>query len=376
MAARPPRANRYNTFDEALPLLKPLATNALASVQSDLEAASRTPPGSNTYKAWRVFLLLVCSVCLNAFLAIYTKNDDGDETNKPPIGESSSIMSPRFDYKWALWLALGGGVSGALATIIQVLTLMPLRTTLNYQHRHGTTTMKAIKTLHSNGGYSRYYQGLTTALVYRTLARFGDTATNVGILALLGSNTSTGKLPVLVKTIPASLCAVVIRFILTPIDTVGTVIRTEGKPGLKTLRRKIKDRGITCLWSGALAGSAVSFVELYFWFGTYNYLREVLPKQQTRDWIVSRRVLIGFCASLISYAMLFPVVALRMMYLLFHNVDTKIIKDVREISVADGGLVLFGRGWQKRIFERGIQGLVFAVLWKVFWDLWNDYTDF
>ena len=100
--------------------------------------------------------------------------------------------------------------------------------------------MKAIKTLHSNGGYSRYYQGLTTALVYRTLVRFGDTAANVGILALLGSNTSTGKLPILVKTVFASLCAVVIRFILTPIDTVGTVIRAEGKPGLKSLRRKVR----------------------------------------------------------------------------------------------------------------------------------------
>lgn len=74
---------------------------------------------------------------------------------------------------------------------------------------------------------------------------------------------------------------------------------------------------------------------------------------------------IGLCAGLISYAMLFPVVAIRMMYLLFHGTDTKPIKGVREILVADGPLVLFGRGWQARIIERGLQGAVFIFFWTL-----------
>lgn len=102
------------------------------------------------------------------------------------------------------------------------------------------------------------------------------------------------------------------------------------------------------------------------WFATYNYLREVLTKQYTIEWVLSRQAFIGFSASLVSYAMLFPLVALAMMYLLFHGADTKSLKEIREIVVADGGLVLFGRGWQTRILERGCQGAVFAVLWKVF----------
>lgn len=40
-----------------------------------------------------------------------------------------------FDFKGALKKALGGGVAGAAAMVIQVLTLMPLRTTMNYQLR-------------------------------------------------------------------------------------------------------------------------------------------------------------------------------------------------------------------------------------------------
>ena len=67
--------------------------------------------------------------------------------------------------------------------------------------------------------------------------------------------------------------------------------------------------------------------------------------------------------------MLFPVVALSMMYSLFHQRDTKTIKSAREIVVADGPLVLFGRGWQVKIVERGFQGVVFAVFWKLFMDL-------
>lgn len=64
--------------------------------------------------------------------------------------------------------------------------------------------------------------------------------------------------------------------------------------------------------------------------------------------------------------MLFPVVALRIMYLLFHERDTRSVKTAREIVVADGPVVLFGRGWQTRIVERGFQGVVFAVFWRLF----------
>ena len=48
--------------------------------------------------------------------------------------------------------ALGGGISGASAMGCQVLSLMWLRTTMNYQYRHGTTTSVAIKNLYKDGG--------------------------------------------------------------------------------------------------------------------------------------------------------------------------------------------------------------------------------
>ena len=61
----------------------------------------------------------------------------------------------RFEFKDALKKAAGGGVAGAAAMIIQVLTLMPLRTTMNYQYRYGGTTVQSIKKLWHDGGFRR-----------------------------------------------------------------------------------------------------------------------------------------------------------------------------------------------------------------------------
>jgi len=43
---------------------------------------------------------------------------------------------------------LGGGLPGAIAGVFQVLTLMGLRTVINYQMRYGTPFMKAIDVLY------------------------------------------------------------------------------------------------------------------------------------------------------------------------------------------------------------------------------------
>lgn len=68
-----------------------------------------------------------------------------------------------FDLAGALKRALGGGLSGAAAMVLQVLLLMPIRTIMNYQYRHGSSFTVATKTLHEDGGLRRYYQGIGPA---------------------------------------------------------------------------------------------------------------------------------------------------------------------------------------------------------------------
>ena len=126
--------------------------------------------------------------------------------------------------------ALQGGMAGAGAMVVQVSTLMWMRTVMNYQYRHGTTTMHAIRTLYAQGGGGlhgvlRFYKGFLPALLQGPLSRFGDTAANAGMLALLDSYPSTKSLSVEVKTVAASGAAALFRMFLMPIDCLKTTLQ-------------------------------------------------------------------------------------------------------------------------------------------------------
>ncbi|EKM76356.1 hypothetical protein AGABI1DRAFT_115903 [Agaricus bisporus var. burnettii JB137-S8] len=279
-----------------------------------------------------------------------------------------------FDLGKALKSALGGGLSGAAAMVLQVLTLMPLRTVMNYQYRYGTTTTTAIHTLYEDGGWTRYYQGLTAALFQGPISRFGDTAANVGMLALLNSNPYTSKYPEAVKTVFASLAAAGFRIILTPIDTIKTTLQTQGKPGIKILKKRILKYGIGSMWYGALATAAATFVGHYPWFGTYNTLQHALPKGHTIFQNISRQAFIGFTASIVSDTISN---SLRVVKTYRQVNETRIgyMNAARAVVAVDGWKGLFGRGLKTRILANGLQGLMFSVLWKFFMDLWNNKTE-
>ena len=61
--------------------------------------------------------------------------------------------------------AAEGGFAGSLAMIINVLSLMWIRTIINYQYRYGTSTTEAFWALYNDGGLLRFYRGLIPALL-------------------------------------------------------------------------------------------------------------------------------------------------------------------------------------------------------------------
>lgn len=101
---------------------------------------------------------------------------------------------------------------------------------MNYQYRYGTSTGEAARILYNQGGLVRFYRGYFAALAQGPLARFGDTASNAGALALFDSNPKTASLPAAVKTIAASAAAASCRIVLTPIDTVKTIMQVGRRP--------------------------------------------------------------------------------------------------------------------------------------------------
>ncbi len=99
--------------------------------------------------------------------------------------------------------------------------------------------MTALKTLYKEGGIPRFYRGLLPALAQGPLSRFGDTAANTGVQALMNSFDSTKDLPVSLKTGAASATAALWRIFLMPIDTMKTIMQVEGKRGLPMLGEKV-----------------------------------------------------------------------------------------------------------------------------------------
>ncbi|KAI8670482.1 hypothetical protein NCS57_00519500 [Fusarium keratoplasticum] len=308
--------------------------------------------------AWRIFWILLLLIVIGVFVKGWI---DADETE--------------FDLKGALKRALGGGLSGAAAMVLQVLLLMPLRTIMNYQYRHGTSFTVATRTLYEEGGVRRYYQGIAPALFQGPVSRFGDTAANAGILALLQSSPYLKNLPSPIKTIFASLCAAAFRMILTPIDTLKTTLQAQGARGTALLRRRIKSNGIGSLWWGAFATAAATFVGHYPWFATYNFLSEVIaePAKHPLFWWLLRLAFIGFCASIVSDSISN---SLRVVKTYRQVNDTKVSygEAARAVVVQDGITGLLGRGLKTRILANGLQGILFSILWKLFLDLWEKKT--
>ncbi|KAI9453679.1 mitochondrial carrier domain-containing protein [Russula earlei] len=351
---------------ERQPLLPPLAeingivTSTISDEDRPTNDDANKPDTEEKAYPWTILWYVVWAAAGTLSLVLFIKAfiDAGDVD---------------FDFKKALKSALGGGLSGAAAMVLQVLTLMPLRTVMNYQYRYGTSTTEAIGTLYADGGYVRYYQGLSAALVQGPVARFGDTAANVGILALLESNTFMRTLPKFIQTVFASTAAALFRMILTPVDTLKTTLQTQGKRGWSILKTRIKVYGLGTLWYGAWATAAATFVGHYPWFGTYNQLDKSLPPATTIGEQISRQAFIGFVASIVSDTVSN---SLRVVKTYRQVNETRIgyLDAARAVVATDGIRGLLGRGLKTRIIANGAQGLMFSVLWKLFMNIWENKT--
>lgn len=145
---------------------------------------------------------------------------------------------------------LGGGLPGAIAGVVQVGTLMWLRTIINYQCRYGTTFRQAFTTLMNDGGIPRFYRGLSFALVQAPISRFVSTAANDGVEALLAAlnfseNWGPGR-----TTLVASVVVGGWRMLLMPIDTCKTVLQVDSAEGFRQLMRRVKAGKIGVLYQG------------------------------------------------------------------------------------------------------------------------------
>lgn len=157
-------------------------------------------------------------------------------------------------------LAVRDGLAASMASIISVFLLMWLRTSMSYQHVKGVTMSEAIRELYADGGIGRFYRGLLPALIMMPLSRFGDIFTN-----RLAREFQPEWLPAAVGTIFASSLAAGWRILISPADTIKTMMQVHGANGLSHLRAKIARSGVSALFEGALGASVATWMGHYPW---------------------------------------------------------------------------------------------------------------
>lgn len=199
--------------------------------------------------------------------------------------------------------SLKSGISGASAMVIQVLSLMWMRTTMNYQFKNGGGFLETVKKLYAEGGIPRFYRGVAPALIIGPISRFGDTAANLFALTLFKRSPQADNLPIFIKTSVASFCAGCWRLITIPVDAWKTSKQVNGADGLKMLLQKYRANGIGTFYQGAVASALGTMAGHYPWFVTYNYLDHYLTKYSFKEntmKALARSAFIGFCGTMIS----------------------------------------------------------------------------
>lgn len=258
--------------------------------------------------------------------------------------------------------AFRGGVAGFAAGVIQVGTFMWMRTAMNYQYANGGSMLGSIKALYKEGGVPRLYKGMSFAIVQAPLSRFGDTAANTGVLAVLDAYYP--QMPVGVATGFASVGGATWRIFLTPVDTFKTTLQVQGNAAFALLKDKVKVGGVGVLYNGAAANFAANWVGNYPWFATFNYLQKTIPKQDTKLKNNARNALIGMAASIVSDCISNSLRVVKTVKQTSGDAKLGYMGAVKGVIEKDGLKGLFGRGLQTRIATNVLQAMVFSVAWK------------
>jgi hypothetical protein len=352
-----PASSRRSFHVRAVESEDPTAKSAKCTKQPELVAVNRAPMqlfGMATPQLLLATIMFSCTL-------VFTKAQVAAAA--APAAAAATLTFKEIMAK-AGKKALGGGLSGLIAGVIQVVTLMWLRTTMNYQYRYGTGTREAMATLYKQGGFGRFYQGLPYALMQAPLSRFGDTAANTGVLAIFA--VTNPNMPIGLRTAVASMAGSLWRILITPVDTLKTTLQVQGKEAMGQLKTKVANEGVMVLYQGAIANALASFVGSYPWYFVFNALQESIPMAPAGViWLkLLRNALCGFGATCVSDCVSNVI---RVLKTTVQTAETSIsyTEAAKQVIEKEGVLGLVTRGLGTRLMTNGIQASLFSVVWKV-----------
>lgn len=346
-AGRSPGAARSDDDDE----MEPLTSRALSDRDKPASGGKESSHRSQAVLA-SAGLLLIAGVPLAALVL--------------SVSQSSGLWAPTSPLVHIFTEAARSGVAGGLSMVINVLCFMWLRTTVNYQQAHGSlTTREALAKLYAEGGVLRFYRGLLPALLQAPLSRFGDTASNALLHALV---VPAGGMQTAGTTALATLLTTSWRLLITPVDTFKTMLQVTGASGTAQLRRKVAAHGMLVLWDGAFGGAAATAVGFFPWFYTYNLLDLSLPPaaRGTAARVVRHGVM-GLAASVLSDCCSNGVRVVKVVKQTFPT-QISYLHAMRRVLEADGVVGLATRGLGTKLMTNAMQSMLFSVVWRLLRD--------
>lgn len=261
-------------------------------------------------------------------------------------------------------VAIRSGGFGALAGSVQVLSLMWLRTIVNYQYRYGVSAVDAAAALYQEGGIPRFYRGMSFALIQNPLLKFGAVAANEGSKVIVRQLFRDDRYSAIWTSTLGTCFSIVWKLFLFPLETVKTVLQVDGSLGFEHLCSEVGKGNVARLFAGCGATVLSTVLSHYPWFYVHNLLDSKLPKANTTQTVICRSAVIGFIASAVSDTLSN---AVRVVKTLKQTLDTPAdFWAVLRILYNEHGLVgLVGRGLATRIIANAIQSVVFVIAWKL-----------
>ena len=200
------------------------------------------------------------------------------------------------------------------------------------------------------------------ALLQAPLSRFGDTAMNAGVAALLeDTNLSLAE-----KTFAGSCGAGLWRIGIMPIDTLKSSLQVNGANGIGIIRDRMKVEGIRTFYNGSIL--VVFLMGHFHWFYTYNFLNEKFPRKDFENSPkykqLVRSACIGFASSSISDTVsnIFRVVKIMRQT---NTESTGYYRLVKDTLKNESIFSMMTRGLKTKILTNGIQGMIFVVLFDL-----------
>lgn len=245
--------------------------------------------------------------------------------------------------------------------LVQVSSLLWLRTVTNYQYKHGISMKNAFKNLYNDGGIFRFYRGYIPAIVTASICKMGD----LNGYYLVNDPNLNLNLNNFEKNIIIASISNTTRFIVMPIDTLDMFLQVEGSNGMKMLKNKIKTDGIQTLYHGCSMWLTTNFIGSFVWFGTYQTLEPIFTKKNNFN-----NAIIGFGSSMMSDIATNPLRSLKV-YKQSNHISINYLDSFKEMVHDKGIINMMTRGLFTRVMTHGIQSAMFVVVWKNIEDYFN-----